>query len=253
MNKKLFFNLSIAITSLFLIILLSACNTQDKQQLYKNVYDYANVLKKEEINDLYKIIRKFDNQNISAIFVTTNNTNNLSDIEYADFAYDDTCENLKYPNDGLLFLINIQNKTLYINTVGKCIQGIPREYIDHVLDNVYLHATREDYGLCFKYMAEECYNIYSAQTNSGSLYSIAIPTGKSLVFSFATTILIITTLLLAHYNSNKSPNVKIYSDNDFYINFKNDVFIGDTKEVIRNYYKQPTKSDNNVFGGGFNE
>ena len=234
------------------MVSLSACNTQDEQQLYKNVYDYAEILSEKEINDLYKIIRKFDNQNISTVFVTTNDTNNLSDIEYADVVYDDTCKNLKYPNDGLLFLINIQSKTLYINTVGKCIQGIPREYIDHVLNSVYLYATREEYGMCLKSMAEECFDVYSTQTDNNSLHSIAIPTGKSLIFSFAVTALIVSMLLLAHYNSNKSPSAKMYSDNDFYVNFKNDVFIGDTKEIIHNYYKQPVKTDNK-FGGGFNE
>ena len=100
------------------LIVLSCCIFTVSAREYSRVTDQARLLSSEEISYLedYAAILK-ESYNIDAVIVTTDSLNGYSAQDYADNFYD----NSGYGNDGVLFLLAMNEREWYISTSGSMI------------------------------------------------------------------------------------------------------------------------------------
>ena len=87
------------------------------------IFDYANLLSSEDEDNLIKLAEKFEKYDMTAVFLTTNDALGKSSMTYSDDFYDTH----DFKPDGILFMIDMDNREVYINTVGKCIDLLSDE------------------------------------------------------------------------------------------------------------------------------
>lgn len=117
------------------------------------VYDQANLLDhtanlKREIADLRSQLK------IDIVIVTTNNARGKSARDYADDFYDDHGFGYDRPRgNGVLFLIDMDNREAYISTCGSAIHYFTDSRIDQALDDIVKALKRQDYdGACEEFL-----------------------------------------------------------------------------------------------------
>lgn len=206
----------------------------------ETVFDYADLLTSSEEDNLRNYAEKFEKYDISVIFLTTNDAEDKSSMIYSDDFYDSN----NFRPDGVLFMIDMDNRELYINTVGECIDLLTDTAIYNTLDACYTHASNGEYALCLSRMSK------SICTKLEDHYN---PLLGAVKFSFTTliimvviTIIIVIVLISKHNRANKSVSAKHYIGSTFEVKDRNVVYMGCSKEVIRDYYAP----SNNSSGGG---
>lgn len=239
MRNKLKSILCIFILALTICIPLTAeANTYNEE----TVFDYADLLTASEEAALRKHAEKFEKYNISVIYLTTDDAEGKSSTAYSDDFYD----NNNFRPDGVLFMIDMDNREIYINTVGECIRLISNERIYNVLDACYVHASNGEYALCLSRMGK------SICTELENHYNPLLGTFRfSLVtlFIMATvTIIIVATLVSKHQRANKTISASHYIGSAFEVKNRNVVYMGCRKEVIPDYYAPSNQGGGN--GGG---
>ncbi len=119
------------------------------------VYDFADLLTDEEEDKLFEQINSFISQTgYDLAVVTTNDNNKRSEIEYADDFYDYNDFGKNSTRDGLLLLIDMTNRKVYISTTGNAIV-MYNSRIDSIIDAGYDYLTSEDYYNTFSKMIEK--------------------------------------------------------------------------------------------------
>lgn len=102
------------------------------------VFDDADLFTQTEIDKLNAeaniIARDYD---MDIILVTTNDTNGKSSREYADDYYDNNGFGLGTDADGILFLIDMDNREAYISTSGIGIRYLTDQRIESILEDVF--------------------------------------------------------------------------------------------------------------------
>lgn len=76
-----------------------------------------------------------------AAVVTTNNTEEKTSVVYADEYY----EKIGYGTNGILYLIDMDNRELYISTTGSVTDYLTDERLDSILDTAVEHASQGNY------------------------------------------------------------------------------------------------------------
>ena len=104
------------------------------------IYDFAGLLQDYQIENLHNELEEL-NDKYGVIIVTTNNTNSLSTQDYADDFYDYN----KFPKDGVLLLIDMENREVYISTTyyGQII--VDNSRVDDILDEITPKLSNSDY------------------------------------------------------------------------------------------------------------
>ena len=121
----------------------------------QKVYDFADLLTDEEEDKLFEQINSFISQTgYDLAVVTTNDNNKRSEIEYADDFYDYNDFGKNSTRDGLLLLIDMTNRKVYISTTGNAIV-MYNSRIDSIIDAGYDYLTSEDYYNTFSKMIEK--------------------------------------------------------------------------------------------------
>jgi len=112
----------------------------------ENVRDYLNYLSMEEVSDLQDNMDTFKaNYNLDAVIVITNNTNGKSSRDYADDYYDQNGYGIGEDLSGILMLINMDEREVWISTAGKAIRIFTDSRLDSILDNVYEYLANGDF------------------------------------------------------------------------------------------------------------
>lgn len=112
------------------------------------VYDFADLLSTSEENSLYSSINEFIQNYDLDMAIVTINQNFASAKRYADDFYDYNDFGIGSTNDGLLFLIDMDNREMYITTTGTA-QLIYDDYrINRILDATYDEIADNDYYGC---------------------------------------------------------------------------------------------------------
>ena len=139
----------IAFVSLVNISNASPKDTTPKVDATDKVYDFAELLSDSEENELYGDIINFtENYNLDAVVVTINYNSKSSAKDYADDFYDYNDFGVGQTNDGILFLIDMDNREMWMSTTGTA-QLIYDDYrIDKILDATYDKIADEDYYGC---------------------------------------------------------------------------------------------------------
>lgn len=112
----------------------------------EKVYDFADLFTSDEEQELYKSIQGYIEEfNMDMVIVTISENNKSSSMEYADDFYDYNYFGINDSKDGILFLIDMDNRNIYITTTGKAINKYNDSRIDDMLDRAYTYMTSEDY------------------------------------------------------------------------------------------------------------
>lgn len=117
----------------------------------EKVYDFANLFTSSEESTLYNLINNFiNNYNMDMAIVTINENNKSSAMAYADDFYDYNDFGKGTTFDGLLFLIDMDTREMWISTTGQAILMYDDNRIDIILDRAYTYISSQKYFECAK-------------------------------------------------------------------------------------------------------
>jgi uncharacterized protein len=101
------------------------------------VVDQADVLTWEQEQELEAMAAAIGSAyEIDCVIVTTNDTEGKSSMEYADDFFDYNGYGVGENNDGVLLLLDFQNRKFWISTTGKAIDVLTDRRIEKILDAV---------------------------------------------------------------------------------------------------------------------
>lgn len=119
-----------------IILATPAIDTKEK------VYDFADLFTDSEEEKLYEDITEYINSyNMDLAVVTINDNNKLNAQEYAQDFYDYN----DFRTDGILFLIDMDTREIYMTTTGSAIDMYNDYRIDQILDSVYYYVSSGNY------------------------------------------------------------------------------------------------------------
>lgn len=112
----------------------------------EKVYDFADLFTLDEEQQLYDKIQAYIEEfNMDMVIVTINENSKSSSMEYADDFYDYNYFGINDSKDGILFLIDMDTRNIYISTTGKAINEYNDSRIDDMLDRAHGYMISEDY------------------------------------------------------------------------------------------------------------
>lgn len=129
-----------------IIITLVLLTTSFSFTAKKLVFDYANLLTQEQIDDLQLRAEELtDIYKMEIAVLTIDNANGKSSRDYADSFFE--AQNLGIGDDysGVLFLIDMDNREAYITTSGQGIRYLTDERIENILNSAYEGLSIGDY------------------------------------------------------------------------------------------------------------
>lgn len=135
------------LVSLLCFGVFGASGAQASDGTEQRVFDMAGLLTKEEVAEFERIIQENrDRMKIDIVVVTTEDAGGKSAREYADDFYDEGGYGYGRKKNGVLFLIDMDNRELYVSTGGDVIRLLTDSRIESILDDVYEGASRSDYA-----------------------------------------------------------------------------------------------------------
>ena len=112
----------------------------------QRVFDQANLFSESQTATLEENLAEFlDRYNMEAVIVTTSDTHGKSAEAYADDFYDENGFGTGSEKDGVLFLIDMDNRKIWISTSGSMIDYLEDWRIERILDDVYPYMTDGSY------------------------------------------------------------------------------------------------------------
>lgn len=146
--------LGLCLSIFFLMILLCP-----KELFAADAYvvDDANLLTEQEEADLFEQTQEMVEQTGWEIFlVTTADAEGKSSMAYADDYYDAIVDDA----DGFLFLIDMDNREIYMSTCGNAIRYYTDSRIDVIVSEGAEYAGDANYASCLSVMLEEAMGYY---------------------------------------------------------------------------------------------
>lgn len=147
---------------LLCVLVFGICNVSLLAAADTKVYDYANLFTLDEVETLEDSAKKLaEAYQMDIGIVTTNNAEGKSAMEYADDFYDNNDYGYGSNADGLLFLIDMDNREIYISTCGSGIQYFTDLRISEMLDSTYEYVSNANYyGAATQFLKDVQTNIY---------------------------------------------------------------------------------------------
>jgi uncharacterized protein len=177
----------VKISTLFMVVLLLAALlwTSAVLAVTPKVYDKANLFSKEEIDALESSAAALSEKlQLDIVIVTTEDNEGKTSQAYADDFYDQNGFGFGTEADGVLLLINMQDREVYISTCGIAIQYLTDARINSILDTIYTDLGEGKYGAAataflqeLEYYVEQGIpsNQYTQDENGNVTYSNASP------------------------------------------------------------------------------
>ncbi len=158
------------------------------------VYDDAGLLTETQIEELNAQIATLKEKTGWDIFaVTTSNAQGKSAMAYADDFYDAlTAED----SNGILVLIDMDNREIYLSTCGKAIRYLTDSRIDSILDDGFDYVSGGDYAGCLSVMLRGVEHYYEAGIPQNQ-YNYDVETGTISKYRSLTWTEVVPVLLLA--------------------------------------------------------
>ncbi len=113
------------------------------------IEDNANLLTSEERNNLLEQMKGITEYGNAVFHSTGDNTSSAA--SYAEYTY----HNRYGSASGTLFLIDMDNRMIYIFSDGKVYKTITKGYANTITDNVYTYASDRDYYTCASKVFEQ--------------------------------------------------------------------------------------------------
>ncbi len=112
----------------------------------EKIYDFADLYTESEEHNLYnKVMEYISAHNMDLVIVTIDKNNKSSPMVYADDFYDYNHFGIGKNRDGVLFLIDMENREIYMSTTGSAIKMYNDYRINEALDQVYQYMSDEAY------------------------------------------------------------------------------------------------------------
>ena len=112
----------------------------------KRVVDKADLFNETEVTLLENNIKDISGKySMDIVIVTTDDVNGKSSRDYADDFFDYEGYGLGNDYSGVLLLINMDDREVYISTSGKGERYFTDDRIESILDNVYRYLSDEQY------------------------------------------------------------------------------------------------------------
>lgn len=241
--KKRYFYLVVSFMAILGMVFYSS-NVEAKS-FNEYVYDYAELLSEDEEEQLRERAKQIAESDFAMTFLTITDAGGKTSEAYADYFYDTY---VGQP-DGVLFLIDMDNREVYISTEGLCADWLQEE-VDSILNEASGYAGSEAYYDCFDVASERV----AAEIDVSFDPLEDIPIYILIVFGLAGifTLVVILVMLLMHWFANVPTSGGEYMGGSFKVKQKDVVHIGTKQEVIHGYYKQKNNSggSHGSHGGG---
>lgn len=234
-NIKLTFSIIICFVLLFSNVM---CSYATNYSVY--VYDNADLLSSEEEIALKQSYQKYAiNESLDIVFLTYSDANGKSTMTYTDDFYDGLEGDYRHADNGVLFAIDMDNREIYINTVGIAISKLTDDEIDMFLDYGFEEISNEKYFECLDIMSEKALTNMFGMKYAG-FWALFF---QSFWISIGVSILIIVLLFLVHNKANHNSSVEIYlTENSYKVKNKNTIYLGSHDRVDYGYYKSSSSS-----------
>lgn len=141
----------------------------------EKVYDFADLLTISEEEQVYNQVQQFINKaNLDLAIVTISDNNKFSAMEYADDFYDYNNFGLEEDRSGVLFLIDMDTREIYISTTGRALSIYNDFRISRILDAIYQEFSNKNYlnGITKFVTIIESYDTMGLPSNKDSKYII---------------------------------------------------------------------------------
>ena len=156
------------------IVATEVIETESAGMAESYVFDYAGLMSEDEIAALEMQIAAMKEKTGWDIFaVTTDYAEGKSTVAYADDFYD---ERTTEDSDGILVLIDMDNREIYISTCGKAIRYLTDARIERVLDDGFYYVSNGEYASCLSAMLSTSEYYYDAGIQE-SQYNYDVETG----------------------------------------------------------------------------
>ena len=138
------------------------------------VVDDADLLSYDEEQEIQSMLDEFAGESGWTLFaVTTDDANGMTSEEYAD----DFVDQNAIEENGVCFLIDMDNREIYMSTTGSAIRILTDHRIDSIMDNSYEYAGDGEYAKCFETMIRETEDSFHEGIESGQ-YNYDRDTGE---------------------------------------------------------------------------
>lgn len=138
------------------------------------VVDDADLLSYDEEQEIQSMLDEFAGESGWTLFaVTTDDANGMTSEEYAD----DFVDQNAFEENGVCFLIDMDNREIYMSTTGSAIRILTDHRIDSIMDDSYEYAGDGEYAKCFETMIRETEDSFHEGIESGQ-YNYDRDTGE---------------------------------------------------------------------------
>ena len=239
---------------------------------YADVYDMADLFTDEEEKQLSEQAQALsDTMKMEAVIVTTEENSDSAQV-FADGFYMEGGFGTGSDHSGILFLIDMDNRELYISTNGQMIRYMTDSRIDDVLDDVYNYAADADYygaAAAFLTDTEKCYSNgisrdqYNYDTETGKIsryhhlewYEILIAFGVAVLCGGAAVASVLRSYSLHGEDKRMAANFKLSYRRDSRFTMGNvlaDALLTSyiTQQVIQTQKNRPSSGGGSFSGGG---
>lgn len=212
------------------------------------VVDEAKLLSQDERDKLIEDIEKFrENYNIDAVIVTANDLQGKNTMDYADDYYDYNGYGLGDNKSGILLLIDMNDRKIWISTSGDAIEYFTDNRIDSIISDISKYLSNEDYfDACTLFLTDIQYYIdsgipegqYTYSEEENTLKIVLIALGVAAVVAGVTCIVVVNS-----YKNSKSVSSVNYVDN-------NSIVFTKRRDTFVNTFTTKTKIERNNSSGG---
>lgn len=148
---------------LILFLSLIPIKTLAQENLIKETYinDYANILEDYEEKDLTKTTKLYiEKYNLDIAVVTTNTSYFMTTKQFANKFYDQNNMGIGEDKNGILLVIDMQNREFYILTNGFVHKLINDNRVELILDKMEISMRNGDYKVAIHSFLEEIDKYY---------------------------------------------------------------------------------------------
>ena len=212
------------------------------------VVDEAKLLSQDERDKLIEDIEKFrESYNIDAVIVTANDLQGKNTRDYADDYYDYNGYGLGDNKSGILLLIDMNDRKIWISTSGDAIEYFTDNRIDSIISDISKYLSNEEYfDACNIFLTDIQYYIdsgipegqYTYSEEENTLKIVLIALGVAAVVAGVTCIVVVNS-----YKNSKSVSSVNYVDNSSIVFTKR-------RDTFVNTFTTRTKIERNNSSGG---
>lgn len=216
----------------FTILLLLSLWSPSLADEVHNVHDYLNYLTTDEITSLQNRIDDFKTDHkLDVVIVITDDTSGKSSRDFADDFYDYGGYGVDDKYSGLLLLINMDIREVWISTTGRAINMFTDARIDKTLDRVAPHLTGGHYYQACNAFLDKI-DDYRPKVYSERMVNMML---SPIVYIIAAILGVIITLMASKTSRGKITTDKLtYEDSGcFNLKEQKDLFVRQTTSRVR--------------------